>query len=95
MNELTILLFLAHGLFIISLLTFVQSTENVFIMFILSELMLISGALNILIYSFHFQHAGGEATGVLIFALGAAGAAIGLITILNFVKLQNSLSLMR
>jgi NADH:ubiquinone oxidoreductase subunit K len=62
-------------------------------MFILSEIMLISGATNFVIYGYYFQHSGGQAITLIIFALGAAGAAIGLVLIINFVKVQNSLSL--
>ena len=93
MQEMYNLLFLSHGLFILSLTMFVYSNENVFILFILSELMLLSGILNFVIYGYFFQTTSGQAIALLMLALGAAGAAIGLVSIINYIKLQNSLSL--
>lgn len=62
-------------------------------MFIISELLNISGILNYVWYFYSFQVLGDYALILIFFSLGAAEAAIGLTLIINFVKLQGTLSI--
>lgn len=95
MHDINILLFLTHSLFTLGLASFVSYRDNIFIMFILSEIMLISGAVNFIVYGYYFQHSGGQVIALIVISLGAASAAIGLALIINFVKLQSSFSLVK
>jgi NADH:ubiquinone oxidoreductase subunit K len=67
--------------------------ENIIIMFIIAELLNLSGILNFIIVFYFYQNGGGQSLAMLMFSVSAAEAAIGLTLIINFVKLQNTLSI--
>jgi NADH:ubiquinone oxidoreductase subunit K len=67
--------------------------ENIIIMFIIVELLNLSGILNFIIVFYFYQNGGGQSLAMLMFSVSAAEAAIGLTLIINFVKLQNTLSI--
>lgn len=88
------LFILTHIIFILSLIIFLNNKNNILIMFIISELLNISGTLNYLFFFYYFQNYAGESLILIMFALGAAEAAIDLVLIINFVKLQNTLTIL-
>ena len=93
MYNVTVLFFIVNIIFIISLFSFLSSKDNVFIMFVLAELLNLSGILNYIIYFYFYQNIVGHSLVFIFFALGAAEAAIGLTIIINFVKIQNTISI--
>lgn len=61
----------------------------------MAELLNLAGTFNYLFYFYYFQNYSGEALILIMFALSAAEAAIGLVLIINFVKLQNNISIVQ
>ena len=80
-------------MFICGLTIFLNSKDNIIILFIISELLNLSGVLNYIEYIYFFQSISSQAFILILFSLGAAEAAIGLTIIINFIKLQNTLSI--
>ena len=76
-----------------SLVILLNNKNNILIMFIMTELLNIGGIFNYLFFFYYFQNYSGESLALIMFGLGAAEAAIGLILIINFVRLQNNLSI--
>jgi NADH:ubiquinone oxidoreductase subunit K len=93
MYSIFIYIFLSHFLFIVSLQIFINAKENILIMFIAAEILNLSGILNFIIMFYFYQNGGGQSLAMLMFSVGAAEAAIALTLIINFVKLQNTLSI--
>ncbi len=73
----SILFFITHFSFIITLIIFLNNKDNILIMFIVSELLNLTGILNFIIYFNYFQNLGGEALALIMFSLGAAETAMG------------------
>ena len=93
MYNFEILFYLTHLIFIMSTLLFLNNKNNILIMFIATELLSLAGFFNYLFFFYFFQHCSGEALMLIFFGLGAGEAAIGLVLIVNFVKLQNILAI--
>ena len=95
MHDINILLFLSHSIFTLGLTVFVCNGDNVFIMFIMAEILSLSGILNFITYSHLFYSANIQSLPLILYSLGAAEAAIGLTLIISFVKLQGTVSLLK
>ena len=93
MFSITTLFFTSHLILLMGLFSFISSRDNIFIMFILAELLNLTSILNYIIFFYAFQNAAGLALIFIFFALTAAEAAIGLVLIINFIKVQNTLSI--
>lgn len=94
MYSISVLIFLSHFVFIAGLLIFINNKDNIFIMFIITELVNLSGIFNFIVYSYYFNNLSGPSLSLIFFSLSAAEAAIGLTLIISFVKLQNNISLL-
>ena len=88
-----VLFYITHAFFIVALLLLLNNKNNILFMFIGTELLNIAGVLNYLFYFIFFQNYSGESLILIMFGLGAAEAAIGLILVINYVRLQNNLSI--
>ena len=95
MYNITILLFLTHFMYTVGLVMLLNNRDSIFIMFILAEIVSISGILNFIIYSHYFCSSNLQSLALVFYALGAAEAAIGLTLIISFVKLQGTVSLLK